>query len=77
MAMGLVIALKGLLDSMLWHSSARRIVELELVSRRSTCLGANLVSVSAADAADGVGGLSIGSALKASAPAFVPGRRPH
>ena len=31
----------------------------------------------AADAADGVGGLSIGSALKASAPAFVPGRRPH
>jgi hypothetical protein len=30
-----------------------------------------------ADAADGVGGLSIGSALKASAPAFVPGRRPH
>jgi hypothetical protein len=28
-------------------------------------------------AADGVGGLSIGSALKASAPAFVPGRRPH
>jgi hypothetical protein len=31
----------------------------------------------APDAADGVGGLSIGSALKASAPAFVPGRRPH
>jgi hypothetical protein len=29
------------------------------------------------DAADGFGGRSVGSALKASAPAFVPGRRPR
>ena len=34
-SMGLVIALKGLLDSLLWHTTARRIVEMELSCRRS------------------------------------------
>ena len=35
-SMGLTIALKGLVDALLWHSTAQRIVELELTRRTIT-----------------------------------------
>lgn len=55
----------------------RMIREEESEEEEEEAPGHPAPAAGADDAADGFGGRSVGSALKASAPAFVPGRRPR